>query len=68
MPTLNPYSWTNLGHMLWVEQPVGTGFSQGVPNIQVRTMSLPRFNMLMRSYSERDRTRRTIGRVPGTIF
>ncbi|KAH9963660.1 Alpha/Beta hydrolase protein [Russula compacta] len=37
MPTLNPYSWTNLGHMLWVEQPVGTGFSQGVPNIQNET-------------------------------
>jgi len=36
-PTLNPYSWTNLGHMLWVEQPVGTGFSQGVPNIHNET-------------------------------
>ncbi|KAI0270300.1 Alpha/Beta hydrolase protein [Russula aff. rugulosa BPL654] len=36
-PTPNPYSWTNLGHMLWVEQPVGTGFSQGVPNIHNET-------------------------------
>ncbi|KAH9997012.1 Alpha/Beta hydrolase protein, partial [Russula vinacea] len=33
-PTQNPHSWTNLGHMLWVEQPVGTGFSEGVPNIR----------------------------------
>ncbi|KAK0212398.1 alpha/beta-hydrolase [Desarmillaria ectypa] len=32
-PTLNPFSWTNLAHVLWVEQPVGTGFSQGTPNI-----------------------------------
>ncbi|KAF5383431.1 hypothetical protein D9757_006170 [Collybiopsis confluens] len=32
-PTANPFSWTNLAHMLWVEQPVGTGFSQGTPNI-----------------------------------
>lgn len=32
-PTLNPWSWTNLSHVLWVEQPVGTGFSQGTPNI-----------------------------------
>ncbi|KAJ7287292.1 alpha/beta-hydrolase [Mycena rebaudengoi] len=32
-PTPNPYSWTNLSHVLWVEQPVGTGFSQGTPNI-----------------------------------
>ncbi|KAK0486281.1 alpha/beta-hydrolase [Armillaria novae-zelandiae] len=32
-PTPNPFSWTNLAHVLWVEQPVGTGFSQGTPNI-----------------------------------
>ncbi|KAG6857722.1 hypothetical protein H0H87_004138 [Tephrocybe sp. NHM501043] len=32
-PTANPWSWTNLSHVLWVEQPVGTGFSQGAPNI-----------------------------------
>jgi carboxypeptidase D len=28
-PTLNPYSWVNLTNVLWVEQPVGTGFSIG---------------------------------------
>lgn len=28
-PVPNPYSWTNLTNMVWVEQPVGTGFSQG---------------------------------------
>ena len=27
----NPYAWTNLTNMLWVEQPVGTGFTQGKP-------------------------------------
>ncbi|KAL0956002.1 hypothetical protein HGRIS_002178 [Hohenbuehelia grisea] len=32
-PTPNPFSWTNLANVLWVEQPVGTGFSQGTPNI-----------------------------------
>ncbi|KAK7691257.1 hypothetical protein QCA50_004650 [Cerrena zonata] len=31
-PTPNEFSWTNLSSVLWVEQPVGTGFSQGVPN------------------------------------
>ncbi|KAF8477756.1 Alpha/Beta hydrolase protein [Russula ochroleuca] len=35
--TRNPYSWTNLGHMLWVDQPVGTGFSEGVPDIHNET-------------------------------
>lgn len=28
-PQLNPYSWVNLTNVLWVEQPVGTGFSIG---------------------------------------
>jgi carboxypeptidase D len=26
---VNPYSWVNLTNVLWVEQPVGTGFSIG---------------------------------------
>lgn len=28
-PEINPYSWVNLTNMLWIEQPVGTGFSIG---------------------------------------
>jgi carboxypeptidase D len=28
-PQINPYSWVNLTNMLWVEQPVGTGYSTG---------------------------------------
>lgn len=28
-PVANTYSWVNLTNMVWVEQPVGTGFSQG---------------------------------------
>ncbi|KAL0948943.1 hypothetical protein HGRIS_009048 [Hohenbuehelia grisea] len=33
-PTQNDFSWTNLSSVLWVEQPVGTGFSQGTPDIK----------------------------------
>ncbi|KIL59166.1 hypothetical protein M378DRAFT_15030 [Amanita muscaria Koide BX008] len=33
-PTPNQYSWTNISSMLWVEQPVGTGYSQGTPTAQ----------------------------------
>ncbi|KAG6370259.1 Alpha/Beta hydrolase protein [Boletus reticuloceps] len=33
-PTVNENSWTNLSSVLWVEQPVGAGFSQGTPNIE----------------------------------
>ncbi|KAG2086813.1 Alpha/Beta hydrolase protein [Suillus discolor] len=33
-PTVNQHSWTNLSSVLWVEPPVGTGFSQGIPDAQ----------------------------------
>lgn len=29
----NPYSWTKLSNVLWVEQPVGVGLGKGEPNI-----------------------------------
>ncbi|CAB36509.1 serine carboxypeptidase Sxa2 [Schizosaccharomyces pombe] len=28
-PSLNPESWTNFANMLWLDQPFGTGYSQG---------------------------------------
>ena len=28
-PVPNPWTWVNLTNVVWVEQPVGTGFSQG---------------------------------------
>ena len=36
LPTQNEWSWTNLSSVLYVEQPVGTGFSQGTPTAKVR--------------------------------
>ncbi|PKI83156.1 hypothetical protein MVES_003090 [Malassezia vespertilionis] len=29
----NPYSWTNLSHVVWIESPVGVGFTEGTPSI-----------------------------------
>lgn len=30
----NKYSWTNLSYVLWIESPVGVGFTEGKPTIQ----------------------------------
>ncbi|KAF2672312.1 alpha/beta-hydrolase [Microthyrium microscopicum] len=30
-PFENPYAWTNLTNMLWVEHPIGVGFNKGTP-------------------------------------
>lgn len=32
-PVKNPYSWARLTNMVWIEQPVGTGYTTGSPNI-----------------------------------
>src|SRR5208282_3732311 len=32
-PIQNPYAWTNLTNMVWIDQPVSTGFSQGTKNV-----------------------------------
>ncbi|CAK4004343.1 serine carboxypeptidase [Lecanosticta acicola] len=32
-PTQNTYDWRNLTNMLWVEQPIGVGFTQGRSDI-----------------------------------
>lgn len=33
LPTQNPYTWVNLTNMLFVEQPVGVGYTQGESDI-----------------------------------
>jgi carboxypeptidase D len=29
LPNQNPWAFTNLTNVIWVDQPIGTGFSQG---------------------------------------
>ncbi|CAE6419829.1 unnamed protein product [Rhizoctonia solani] len=52
MPIRNQWSWTNLSHVLWVEQPVGTGFSQGVPNIKNETELAAQFTGFLTQFLE----------------
>ncbi|GJE91542.1 alpha/beta hydrolase [Phanerochaete sordida] len=50
--TQNQYSWTNLSSVLWVEQPVGTGFSQGIPNIRDENDLAEQFVGFMQQFLE----------------
>ncbi|PMD58178.1 alpha/beta-hydrolase [Hyaloscypha bicolor E] len=43
-PTINPYAWVNLTNVLWVEQPVGTGFSIGEVTATNETDAVKDFN------------------------
>lgn len=33
-PVANPWSWHHLANVVWIEQPVGTGFSVGTVTVQ----------------------------------
>ncbi|KAK2059143.1 serine carboxypeptidase [Colletotrichum caudatum] len=49
-PVQNPYAWTNLTNMLWVEQPVGVGYSQGVPSISNEVELAAQFKGFYKSF------------------
>jgi carboxypeptidase D len=33
-PTPNPFTWLNLTHVVWIDQPLGVGYSQGEPDVE----------------------------------
>ncbi|KAI6709595.1 hypothetical protein JHW43_007865 [Diplocarpon mali] len=49
-PIRNMFSWTNLTNVVYVEQPVGTGFSQGIPNATNATMLAEQFLGFWKSF------------------
>ena len=51
-PVKNPYTWVNLTNMVWVEQPVGTGFSQGVPSATNETDVAAQFLGFFKNFME----------------
>ncbi|GAB7351667.1 hypothetical protein MBLNU459_g2265t1 [Dothideomycetes sp. NU459] len=51
-PTENPYSWVNLTNMLWVEQPVGTGFSIGTPTATTQEETAQDFIKFFKNFEE----------------
>ncbi|KAF3186777.1 hypothetical protein TWF788_002998 [Orbilia oligospora] len=53
LPVLNKYTWVNLTNMVWVEQPVGTGFTQGEPNIKNEEELAVQFLGFLKNFVER---------------
>lgn len=33
-PVPNTWAWSNLTNVIWVDQPLGTGYSNGIPNVR----------------------------------
>ena len=40
-PVLNPHSWNNYANMLYVDQPIGTGFSFGTDDVNSTVTAAP---------------------------
>ncbi|KAE8385419.1 hypothetical protein ETB97_011230 [Aspergillus alliaceus] len=51
-PVENPYSWVNLTNVLWVEQPVGTGFAIGKPTAVSQEETAEDFVKFFKNFQE----------------
>ncbi|KAL9098584.1 MAG: hypothetical protein Q9163_005793, partial [Psora crenata] len=49
-PVQNPWTWVTLTNMVWVEQPVGTGFPQGEPTARDETDVAEQFLGFFRNF------------------
>ncbi|KAF4461546.1 carboxypeptidase D [Fusarium albosuccineum] len=49
-PTLNPNSWNTFANMLYVDQPIGTGFSYGTDDVTSTLTAAPRVWKLLQAF------------------
>ena len=52
-PMLNPNSWTNFANMLYVDQPIGTGFSYGTDSATSTVAAAPYVWKLLQAFYAR---------------
>ncbi|CAG8935710.1 unnamed protein product [Penicillium salamii] len=51
-PIVNQYSWVNLTNMLWIDQPVGVGYSNGTPTATSEEDISVDFIQFMKAFQE----------------
>ncbi|KAJ5601441.1 hypothetical protein N7510_010975 [Penicillium lagena] len=51
-PVENPYSWVNLTNVLWVDQPVGTGYSIGTPTATTQEETAAEFVKFFKNFQQ----------------
>ena len=52
-PSLNPYSWNSYANMLYIDQPIGTGFTYGTDSVTSTVTAAPYvWNLLQAFYAQ----------------
>jgi carboxypeptidase D len=51
-PVPNPWTWVNLTNVVWIDQPIGSGFSQGRNNITTEAEMASQFLGFYRNFAQ----------------
>ncbi|EKG12885.1 Peptidase S10 serine carboxypeptidase [Macrophomina phaseolina MS6] len=51
-PVRNHYAWNNLSNIVWIEQPVGTGYTRGQPNATSEDDIVRQFSGFWKSFMD----------------
>lgn len=49
-PSLNPYSWNSYANMLYIDQPIGVGFSYGTDSVTSTVTAAPYVWKLLQAF------------------